>query len=112
MDFFYDGGTKVFTPLGKSIENLAAVKRFLKNNDSIDFILIQEIDRKSKRSYKINQFDTLCKLMNDYNPFFAKNYDVFFVPRTSGFTDGKSSFGDRNFQQVSAFFIIKVFISW
>jgi endonuclease/exonuclease/phosphatase family metal-dependent hydrolase len=80
MNFFYDGGTKVFTPRVKCIENLDAVKRFIKNNDSIDFILIQEIDKKSKRSYSINQFDTLVKLMNNFYPFFAKNYDVFFVP--------------------------------
>ena len=47
MDFFYDGGTKVFTPREKCIENLDAVKRFIDNNDSIDFILIQEIDKKA-----------------------------------------------------------------
>jgi endonuclease/exonuclease/phosphatase family metal-dependent hydrolase len=80
MDFFYDGGTKVFTPGNKCIENLDAVKRFLKNNDTIDFLMIQEIDKKSKRSYNINEFDSLGKLMNEYHLFFAKNYDVFFVP--------------------------------
>ncbi len=99
MDFFYDGGTKVFTPLEKSIENLAAVKRFFKNNDSIDFILIQEIDKKSKRSYKINQFDTLCKLMNDHNPFFAKNYDVFFVPVPPASPMGKVVSGIATFSR-------------
>jgi len=80
MDFFYDGGTKVFTPRSKCIENLDSVKKFLKNNDTIDFLLIQEIDKESKRSYDINQFDTLSKLLNDYHSFFTKNYDVFFVP--------------------------------
>jgi endonuclease/exonuclease/phosphatase family metal-dependent hydrolase len=80
MDFFYDGGTKVITPRNKLIENFDAVKRFLKSNDTIDFFLIQEIDKKSKRSYRINEFDTLGKLMNGYHSSFAKNYDVFFVP--------------------------------
>jgi hypothetical protein len=41
MDFFYDGGTKVMTPKVKCLENLEAVKKFLKSNDSIDFFLIQ-----------------------------------------------------------------------
>lgn len=80
MDFFYDGGTKVFTPREKCIGNLSAVESFIKNNDSIDFIFIQEIDRGSKRSYYINEYDSLVKIMERYFPFFGKNYDVFFVP--------------------------------
>jgi endonuclease/exonuclease/phosphatase family metal-dependent hydrolase len=80
MDFFYDGGTKVFTPKSISIGNLDAVKEFLQRNDTIDYFLIQEIDKKSKRSYNMNQFDTLSDLLTRYHPFFAENYDVFFVP--------------------------------
>jgi endonuclease/exonuclease/phosphatase family metal-dependent hydrolase len=80
MDFFYDGGTKVRTPELKCIDNLHEVQRFLKQNDSIDFILIQELDKRSKRSYYINEFDSLSKVMVRYHSFFAKNYDVFFVP--------------------------------
>jgi hypothetical protein len=56
------------------------VKNLLKQNDSIDFFLIQEIDKGSRRSYYINEYDTVGKLLKIYNPFFAKNYDVFFVP--------------------------------
>jgi endonuclease/exonuclease/phosphatase family metal-dependent hydrolase len=80
MDFFYDGGTKVFTPKAKCINNLLAVKKFLKQNDSVDFIFIQEVDKGSKRSYYINEYDSLTKVLNGFSPFFAKNYDVFFVP--------------------------------
>jgi endonuclease/exonuclease/phosphatase family metal-dependent hydrolase len=80
MDFFYDGGTKVFTPREKCISNLYAVESFVKKNDSIDFIFIQEIDKGSKRSYYINEYDSLVKKMVQYFPFFGKNYDVFFVP--------------------------------
>jgi endonuclease/exonuclease/phosphatase family metal-dependent hydrolase len=80
MDFFYDGGTKVKTPKPKCIDNLNAVKKFLKQNDSIDFILIQELDMGSKRSYYINEYDSLGKIMGGHHSFFAKNYDVFFVP--------------------------------
>jgi endonuclease/exonuclease/phosphatase family metal-dependent hydrolase len=56
------------------------VKRFLKQNDSIDFILIQELDKGSKRSYYINEYDSLGKALEGHYSFFAKNYDVFFVP--------------------------------
>jgi endonuclease/exonuclease/phosphatase family metal-dependent hydrolase len=80
MDFFYDGGTKVFTPENQYYENLKGVKDFLKSNDTIDFFLMQEIDAGSKRSFHNNQFDTIANSLNGYNSFFGKNYDVFFVP--------------------------------
>jgi endonuclease/exonuclease/phosphatase family metal-dependent hydrolase len=80
MDFFYDGGTKVFTPEATCINNLQKIRKFLKQNNSADFILLQEVDRNSKRSYHINEFDSLSKTLTGYFPFFAKNYDVFFVP--------------------------------
>jgi endonuclease/exonuclease/phosphatase family metal-dependent hydrolase len=80
MDFFKDGGTKVITPRDKCLENIAAIGNFLKANDTIDFIMLQEVDRDSKRSYRIDQYETIAELRPVYNSFFAKNYDVFFVP--------------------------------
>ena len=80
MDFFYDGGTKVFTPEATCIKNLQEIRKFLKQNNSADFILLQEVDKNSKRSYHINEFDSLSNTLIGYFPFFAKNYDVFFVP--------------------------------
>jgi endonuclease/exonuclease/phosphatase family metal-dependent hydrolase len=80
MDFFKDGGTKVITPKDKCLENIAAIGDFLLNNDTVDFILLQEVDRKSKRSYRVDQFEKIAGILTGYNPFFAKNYDVFFVP--------------------------------
>jgi endonuclease/exonuclease/phosphatase family metal-dependent hydrolase len=80
MDFFYDGGTKVTTPKPKCINNLMEVEKFLRKNDSSDFIIIQELDKGSKRSYYINEYDSLRTTLKNYFPFFAKNYDVFFVP--------------------------------
>ena len=80
MDFFYDGGTKVFTPKDKCILNLAAVGKFIAQNDSIDFIFIQEIDKASKRSYRINEYNALSGVLNTHKGYFATNYDVFFVP--------------------------------
>ena len=80
MDFFFDGGVKVRTPEIKFLENLSRIKEFIKGNDTIDFFLIQEIDQDSKRSYHINEFDIIGKSLEAHHPFFAKNYEVFFVP--------------------------------
>ena len=90
MDFFYDGGTKVITPEKNCRENISGIEDFLKGNDTIDFIFIQEIDRNSKRSYRIDEYERLSEKLSGYNPFFAKNYDVFFVPTTSHKPYGKS----------------------
>lgn len=80
MDFFYDGGTRVITPEKNCRENIAEIENFLKASDTTDFIILQEVDRKSKRSYKINEYEGISEKLTGYNPYFAKNYDVFFVP--------------------------------
>jgi endonuclease/exonuclease/phosphatase family metal-dependent hydrolase len=80
MDFFKDGGTKVITPEDKCLDNISQIGDFLLKNDTIDFILLQEIDRNSKRSYRIDQYEKIAGMLVGHHPFFAKNYDVFFVP--------------------------------
>lgn len=80
MDFFYDGGKQVRTTKARTLENFDFIKRFLSHNDTLDFILLQEVDIRSKRSYRINQYDSLKKIFPEYFPFFATNYDVKFVP--------------------------------
>jgi endonuclease/exonuclease/phosphatase family metal-dependent hydrolase len=80
MDFFKDGGTKVITPEDQCQDNIIAIGDFLKMNDTIDFILLQEVDKESKRSYRTDQYQGLSEKLSGHYPFFAKNYDVFFVP--------------------------------
>ena len=80
MDFFYDGGSQVRTSKEQTLKNLDHIFSHLKKADSIDFYLLQEIDRKSKRSYRINQVEKLYKLLPNYELFFASNYKVHFVP--------------------------------
>jgi endonuclease/exonuclease/phosphatase family metal-dependent hydrolase len=80
MDFFYDGGTRVITPEENCRENITKIGNFLKANDTIDFIFLQEVDRRSKRSYRIDEYEGISEKLKGYNPSFAKNYDVFFVP--------------------------------
>jgi endonuclease/exonuclease/phosphatase family metal-dependent hydrolase len=80
MDFFYDGGSKVFTPKETMLKNLSAVMSFLRGNDTIDFILLQEVDRRSKRSYKLDEHEMLSGHLKYTSIQFAVNYNVFFVP--------------------------------
>jgi len=81
MDFFFDGGTKVITPKSNCLNNLKGISNFLMNNDSIDLILLQEVDRGSKRSYFLDEYDTIADKLSGRSTFFGKNYDVFFVPK-------------------------------
>ena len=80
MDFFYDGGKQVRTSKKNVLENYEFVKSTLKNNDSLDFILLQEVDIRSKRSYYINELDSFNKILPDFKSYLGKNYDVKFVP--------------------------------
>jgi endonuclease/exonuclease/phosphatase family metal-dependent hydrolase len=81
MDFFKDGGTKVITPEDNCRENVSKIEDFLLKNDTIDFIYLQEIDKDSKRSYRIDEYENISEKLPSYNPFFAMNYNVFFVPK-------------------------------
>jgi endonuclease/exonuclease/phosphatase family metal-dependent hydrolase len=80
MDFFYDGGEMVFTTEERFNENLDNVLKTISNHDSVDFILLQEVDKYSKRSFYKNQYNELTDLLNKHNSFFALNYNVSFVP--------------------------------
>ena len=99
MDFFKDGGIKVITPKDKCLENISGIENFLVKNDTVDFILLQEIDRDSKRSYRIDQYQRLSEKLSGYYPFFAKNYDVFFVPAPPSKPLGKVVSGIATFSK-------------
>jgi endonuclease/exonuclease/phosphatase family metal-dependent hydrolase len=80
MDFFYDGGKKV-RPEKENVEkSLDGVLNYLQSHKDIDFYLLQEVDKNSKRSYNINQYDSIKAAFDKYQSFFGKNYDVFLVP--------------------------------
>jgi len=80
MDFFYDGGKKVRTTQKNTRRYLKGIGTFLASNDSIQMILLQEVDARSKRTYHINEVDFLAKLLKIPFHFFAINYKAFFVP--------------------------------
>jgi endonuclease/exonuclease/phosphatase family metal-dependent hydrolase len=80
MDFFYDGGNKMRDSKGNTLNNLTEIGNFLKSNDSLNFILLQEVDISSHRSYSINEKDYINSMLPDYSSFFGINYRVNFIP--------------------------------
>lgn len=80
MDFFYDGGEQVRTSEEQLHVNMENITSMLTTLDSIEFILLQEVDVKSHRSYGINEVNKLSESFSSFNSYYGKNYDVFFVP--------------------------------
>jgi len=80
MDFFYDGGEKVRSEEASVEANLHHVLEYTSSLDTCDFFLFQEVDKKSKRSYRINQLNALVNNLEGPHAAFGKNYDVFCVP--------------------------------
>lgn len=59
QDFFMDGGKGVRPKTATNVtKNLAAVKSFIANQKN-DIFLFQEVDKKAKRSYNINEYEGL-----------------------------------------------------
>ncbi len=80
MDFFYSGGTQVYPEKDVVFANIQGVKKELLDQQPIDFMMFQEVDKSSLRSYFTNQIDTLNNMFSEYYSTYAKNYDVAFVP--------------------------------
>lgn len=80
MDFFYDGGTQVRPSQWQVEHNLDAISSYLCERNDADFMLVQEIDRNSKRSYGTDQVNEIKKRLNFAVSYFAKNYSVKWVP--------------------------------
>ena len=80
MDFFYGGGKQVYPENDVVINNINGVKRHLKNNEYVDFMLLQEVDQESRRSYNTNQRESFVNLFKGHHSTFAYNYKALFVP--------------------------------
>ncbi len=85
-NFFYDSGhfltsgDKMIRAEKTMVEkNIAGMQQFIKDHP-LDFYLFQEVDFRSKRSYKINQYEKAKDILKDYSATFATNYNVSRVP--------------------------------
>lgn len=80
MDFFYDGGKQMRPSEEGVINNLKGIVKNLSPYAEYDFLLLQEVDRNSKRSYHLNQTEIIEGHFPDFKSFFGMNYKVAFVP--------------------------------
>jgi endonuclease/exonuclease/phosphatase family metal-dependent hydrolase len=79
MDFFYDGGKGV-RPSRELVDTyLKGIIEALKSNPA-DFWLLQEVDVRSKRSYKTDEKEAIKRVFPGHHAVFAYNYKVPFVP--------------------------------
>ncbi len=80
QEFFMDGGTSSRGESeAKVLNNVQAMIGFL-DKERPDFILLQEVDIRSSRSYDINQYKMLQNQFQDYGSAFAYNYQALWVP--------------------------------
>ena len=98
MDFFYEGGTKTRTSKARTLANLDSIKRFLHSRPE-DFILIQEIDLNSRRSYGIDELSEISAVLPARLCFFGLNYNVAFVPLPPTNPTGRIESGIASFSR-------------
>lgn len=80
QDFFADGGTRSRAFSEEEImSNLQSMVEVLDSTNS-NFMLLQEVDKKASRSYKINQIEFIKNLYPNYSYSFGRNYNVKWVP--------------------------------
>lgn len=79
MDFFLDGGQQIRPSKEEYTRYIDGILDTIKEN-SADFYFVQEIDRKSTRSYKEDQYLSITQILNNYNSSFATNYKVNYIP--------------------------------
>ncbi|MCP4310454.1 MAG: endonuclease/exonuclease/phosphatase family protein [Bacteroidetes bacterium] len=80
MDFFYDGGEQTRQSREGVNSNLEGIRSTLSPYNGYDFILLQEVDIDSKRSYHVNQAGVISEDFQGYQTYTGTNYKVFFVP--------------------------------
>jgi len=79
VDFFYDGGKTVVSPIEVVQKDIAGIVATIIQNKT-DFVLLQEVDENSKRSYYTEQDRQIAAALPGYVSAMAINYDVKFVP--------------------------------
>ncbi len=80
VDFFYDGGKMVITPLALVEKYVAGISRQIEALKTTDFILLQEVDVNSKRSHGFNMVEAIKSVVNSDYASFATNYKVRYLP--------------------------------
>jgi len=80
MDFIYDGGSGILASEERTKRNLDAVVSEIAKHRDADFILLQEVDLGSKRSYGMNYLDTIMTVLDGFTAYYAANFRTQYVP--------------------------------
>lgn len=79
-DFFMDGGTKVVSQTKEELDdNIKNINDRLREFDA-DITFLQEVDRKSYRSYNVNQEKIISDKLSSRLSTFAVNFKSLFIP--------------------------------
>ena len=92
MDFFYDGGKQVIPEKSYFERCFNGITTFIRERDTVDLFLLQELDVRSKRACFANEPDSVSRVLPGYCHAFAMNYNCRFVPvplfRPMGYVKG------------------------
>jgi len=80
VDFYFEGGTTSYPPLDSVTQWFSGIENHLTAMDDVDFILIQEVDRLSRRSYNMDQRRNIDTLFPHHARCFTNNHNVSFIP--------------------------------
>jgi len=80
VDFFYEGGSQVRPTFDLNKKYISGISQIMEVLNDADFVMMQEVDVYSKRSYFENQLDHFWNDFSGRSMIFSKNYDVRFVP--------------------------------
>ncbi|MBO4285760.1 MAG: endonuclease [Bacilli bacterium] len=98
-DCYWDGGVGVDGESKETVlENMSALKSKIKELNP-DIFFVQEADRDSKRSYYVNEYDSLRETFTDYNGSFAPNFKAGIVPLPLYNMTGKVDAGIASFSK-------------
>ncbi|MBQ7566743.1 MAG: endonuclease/exonuclease/phosphatase family protein [Oscillospiraceae bacterium] len=93
--FFMDGGTQSWAWSPERLTaNLDRIGALLAEQNA-DFLLVQEVDTSSTRTYHVDEYDLLREALAPYDSVFAQNYDSPFLmyPLTQPHGANKSGIG-------------------
>ncbi len=79
-DFFYDGGEKTKATKDDFEIYINGIYAYLSKKTNTDFILLQEVDKGSTRSYKTDEVSVLSHTLPNHKYSFATNYLVNYIP--------------------------------
>ncbi len=80
MDFFYEGGKKVYPKRSLQKKYMDGIKKTACDLDSMDFVFLQEVDYNSERSYSTDEAGLLADCFPGFNRMSAINYNSKYVP--------------------------------